>query len=181
MLWRQHFAYYEVKLELNVEQRAFLKRVSDFLDEDFFETPANMTEAAYIKTERGKPFKELMVNVKNLFKPEQSRQLFLTIGDTSTITDWGCRAVQPSAPDGAQDSDPYAAKVHGPNASEAAPGNSANPSFGCDCITESLCGTGCGDRNEWRCAGGPACQGTQCGCFGYWECNGRCERLPIIE
>jgi hypothetical protein len=169
MLWRQHLAYHEGRMQLNQQQRDFLKRVSAFLDESFFATPANMSEAQYIKTERGKPFKELMSNVKTLFTPEQRKQLFLTVGDAASITDWGCAAPK------IDDSDATADKMHGPNASEPDAGNSANSAFLCDC-TESLCGSGCGEG--WRCARGFPCPGTQCGCFGYWECDGRCERLP---
>lgn len=56
LLWKQHFAYYEVKLDLNHRQKEFLRRVSAFLEESFFTHPINMSEAEYLKTTRGKPF-----------------------------------------------------------------------------------------------------------------------------
>ena len=174
MLWRQHLAYHEGRMQLNQQQRDFLKRVSEFLEESFFASPANMPEAEYLKSVRGKPFKELMSNVKTLFTPEQRRQLFLAVGDVSTITDWGCAA--PTV----EDSDVSADKAHGPNASEPNTGNNATPAFKCDC-TDSLCGSGCGDRNEWRCAPGAVCSGTHCGCFGIFECDGGCERILEIQ
>jgi hypothetical protein len=169
VLWRQHLAFNEVKMGLNVEQKDFLKRVSDFLDNNFFAIPNNMPEAEYIKTERGKPFKELMQDAKKLFTPEQLRNLFLTVGDASTITDWGCGARK------VQDSDANAEnteRVHGPNASE--PSNSSAAVSGCSC-TESMCGSQCGSNQycSYDCTPGGAC-----GCFRWFTCDGTCKTIP---
>ena len=166
MLWRQHLAFHEAKFALNAQQKEFLKRVSEFLDESFFAIPTKMSEAEYIKTERGKPFKELMQNVKTLFTPDQRRQLFLTIGDGGKITDWGCSAPK------IDDSDALADQVHGPNASE--PSNSSAAFGNCTC-TESMCGTQCGSSQYCSQDCTPA---GACGCFRLFECDGVCKTVP---
>jgi hypothetical protein len=166
LLWRQHLAYYEARMQLNDQQKEFLKRVSEFLDERFFAAPIGMSEAKYVKTKRGKPFKELMQNVSKLFTPEQSRQLFLTVGDTSTITDWGCPLLNATV------NDPSAAKAKGPD-----PGNNPNVpdvSDTCNC-TGSFCGSGC-DANS-NCRFGNCDEGGSCGCFGWFNCTAWC--FPI--
>lgn len=169
LLWRQHLAYYEARLELNEQQKDFLKRVSEFLNERAFAAPIGMSEAQYLKTERGKPLKELMQNVSKLFTREQSRQLFLTVGDTSTITDWGCGAPKLPA------SDPSAAKAKGPNDSEPDPGNNPNVSETCTC-TASICGSGCSSSTTCKIGfPSPICsEGGECGCFGWFNCSGLC-------
>jgi hypothetical protein len=166
VLWRQHLAYYEAKLELNKQQRDFLRRVSDFLDESFFAAPINMSEAEYLKSARGKPFKELMQNVSKLFTPEQSRQLFLTLGDISTITDWGCRAPKVTV------NDPNDAGTHGPSYSEP---NNSNVFGQCTC-TGSICGSGCDSSSTCKVGVGQdiCTAGGSCGCFGWFDCTGLC-------
>lgn len=166
LLWKQHLAYYEAKLNLNDQQKEFLKRVSALLDESFFATPINMSEAEYLKSARGKPFKELMQNASKLFTPEQSRQLFLTLGDVSTITDWGCGASQPAV------SEAEPGEGSGPNYSEP---NNANAFETCTC-TGSICGSGCGSGTTCKIGfPGPLCQeGGACGCFDLFNCTGLC-------
>lgn len=170
LLWRQHLSYYEAKLQLNEQQRDFLKQVSEFLDERFLEGPVGLSEAKYVKTDAGKPFKELMQNVSKLFTPEQSRQLFLTVGDTSTITDWGCGVSKVPA------NDPTVDKVRGPNASENDPGNKPSASEGGTCTcTGSMCGDGCGEGKSCMLTLPSVCEeGGSCGCFGWFNCTGVC-------
>lgn len=180
LLWRQHLAYYEARLQLNQRQKDFLRQVSELLDERFFAAPINMSEAEYLKTTRGKPFKELMQNVSKLFTPEQSRQLFFTVGDTSNLTDLGCGT--PKRPQVGQATtvrvrynDPNTAKVKGPNNSEPDPENNPNPFVTCDC-TGSLCGSGCGSEQSCRMTIYPLiCEpGGSCGCFGLFTCHALC-------
>jgi len=166
LLWRQHLAYYEAKLDLNKQQKDFIRRVSDFLDEKFFAGPINMSEAEYLKSVRGKPFKELMQNVSKLFTPEQSRQLFLTVGDISTITDWGCRAPKVTV------TNPPDAETHGPSYSEP---NESTVFGACTC-TGSICGSGCDSSSTCKLGVGQdiCTAGGSCGCFGWFNCTGLC-------
>lgn len=158
VLWRQHLESQAAKLELNVDQKAFIKRVSDFLDEDFFGSPIKMAESAYLKTLRGKPLRDLMQNTTTLFTPDQSRQLFITIGDISTITDWGCGAP----------------KVQSNHANPNAVKNSASMFATCVC-TASICGTGCtGNTRCMMYLPSPCQDGGSCGCFGLFDCTGIC-------
>jgi hypothetical protein len=95
ILWRQQFEYYGARSELNAKQKDFLGKLSEFLNEDFFElsnslSDKGMSEAEFVKTEQGKPYGDLMKQVPELFTREQARQLFITVGDISTITEWGC-------------------------------------------------------------------------------------------
>jgi hypothetical protein len=168
VLWRQHLAWYESKMEMNQQQKDFIKRVSEFLDESFFATPTNSSEAEYLKSTRGKPFRDLMQNVKKKFTPKQSRQLFLTVGDTATITDWGCGPAKVEGSEASVD------KAHGPNASEP-----ASKAFSQCYCTDSLCGSGCGSNA--RCVGGNCASGGNCGCFGIFDCTGGCEQYPEIQ
>lgn len=49
-----------------------------------------MSEFEFIKTDQGKPYGDLMKQVPELFTRDQIRQLFVTVGDISTVTEWGC-------------------------------------------------------------------------------------------
>lgn len=170
LLWRQHLAYYETKLDLNEKQRNFLTQVSALLDEQFFATPINMSEAEYFKTARGQPFKELMQNVPKLFTQEQTRQLFSVIGDTSTVTEWGCSAAQVPTTDSKR------ARAKGPNNSEPNSESNSNLIDTCTC-TASVCGTRCpAEMSCWVGFPSAICDksGTECGCFGMFYCDGLC-------
>ncbi len=159
LLWRQHLAYQADKLKLNEQQRSFIKRVSEFLDEDFFVAPIRMSEAEYLKTSRGKPLRDVMQGASTLFTPEQSRQLFMTIGDIAAITDWSCGAP---------------AKVQSNHANPKAATNSASMFGTCTC-TASICGTGCtGNTTCMVFLPSPCENGGSCGCFGWFDCSGLC-------
>lgn len=151
ILWAEHIAYYRGVFELSLEQRRFLDKLSQLLDEEFFSRAAGVSEAEFIESEQGKPFGNLMKQAPELFTTEQRKQLFLVVGDISAITDFGCGNVLIS--------------------------NSGSRAFrSCDC-TASICGTGC--ENPVSCPmtlPGLICLSTPdgCGCFGYFGCSGLC-------
>lgn len=160
ILWKQHFAYQETKLALSERQKKFLNDLSEYLDEEFF-AGANhgLSESEYINAKKGKPIGALIKQIPELFDREQSKQLFLTIGDTSTITDWGC---------GSASSENTVAETNGTNTLLS----------GCDC-TASVCGSGCPEGTACKIGFPyPICPATPdgCGCFGYFSCDSQCLR-----
>lgn len=161
ILWRQHLAYAGARLDLNEIQRDFLYKLSEFLDANFFvtlESKKGTSEFDFAKSDEGKSYGELMKQVPELFKQEQIKQIFLTIGDTSTITDWSCG--------GSASTDTKAENLN----------NTQSLSL-CTC-TGSFCGSGC--REGSTCQMGfphPNCtEGGNCGCGSWFACTAKCSR-----
>lgn len=162
ILWRRHLAYYKTKLDLNEEQRNFLDKMSEFFDENFFITldsfsKKGISESEFFKTDQGKPSGDLVKQIPNLFNKEQAKQLFQTVGDISTITDWGCGTVSK-------------AKTTKENS-----GLESARSNGCACLEETSCGTSCPEGTTCK-VPNPRCSPTSqgCGCWGVWACSANC-------
>jgi hypothetical protein len=71
-------------MNLNQEQKAWVKDASDFIDENFF-VVAGGDESEFIKTDLGKSYEKLMIRRSELFTREQAMKFCLTIGDDSTL------------------------------------------------------------------------------------------------
>jgi hypothetical protein len=158
VLWKKHLITVSEKQDLNNEQRNFLYKLTELLDANFFaeiEKQKGVSEFDFAKSEAGKSYGELMTNISDTFTQEQIGQIFMTIGDTTTITDWSC----------------------GGNSTDAVSQKSITPqkAVSCNC-TGSFCGSGC--RPGTTCmigVEGPICTpGGNCGCGGWFTCYARC-------
>lgn len=84
ILWRQNLIFHAYRMNLNQEQKAWVKEEYDFLDENFFAT-AGGDESEFIKTDLGKSYDKLMKRRSELFNRDEARKFCVTFGDESTL------------------------------------------------------------------------------------------------
>lgn len=145
LLWRQNLIFHADRMNLNQEQKAWIKDAYEFMNEDFFAV-AGGDESEFIKTAPlGKSYEKLIKRKSELFIRDQAKK-FCLIGDDSTLKNSG----QESS---ASSSDDLPAQI-------------------CNC-TWSLC-TQC-DSPEVCTPNRPCIPvGSGCGCGAVWKCNRIC-------
>lgn len=84
ILWRQNLIYHADRMNLNQEQKDWVKEEYDFLDENFFAT-AGGEESEFIKTDLGKSYDKLMKRRSELFNRNESKSFCIIFGDESTL------------------------------------------------------------------------------------------------
>ena len=75
-------------MNLNQEQKVWVKDVYDFIDENFFAV-AGGNESEFNNTDLGKSYEKLMIRKSELFTKEQAKKFCSIIGDDSTLTNSG--------------------------------------------------------------------------------------------
>lgn len=84
LLWRQNLLYQANLMNLNEEQKAWVKELHDLIDEDFFAVGGRI-ESEFAKTELGKPYEKLMIQRSQLFTQDQAKKFCSVIGDEATL------------------------------------------------------------------------------------------------
>lgn len=136
VLWRQNLIYHADRMNLNQEQKDWVKVAYDFLDEDFF-TVAGGDESEFVKTDLGKSFEKLMIRKSEIFTREQAKKFCITLGNDSTLINSGRES------NGSDSDNPYC---------------NCTASWCGQCLEEEVCENpycfntdGCGCFAVWRC------------------------------
>jgi len=164
-LWRDHIKVVGSTIAKNPQQKAFLEYADSFLDPKFFAlvdraSSLGLTERAFTQTDEGRPYLEFARQIPVLFSRDEIRKLFLTVGDTASITDFSC--------DGSGSK-----KNFGPGTNEQEL-NVEN----CTCTGSfcAMCPEGFDCRLQFPSE--PCNQVGGCGCLGIWTCTAVCTQAP---
>jgi hypothetical protein len=84
ILWRQNLIFKADRMNLNQEQKAWVKEEYDFLNENFFAT-AGGDESEFIKTDLGQSYDRLMKQRSEIFSRDESKKFCVIFGDESTL------------------------------------------------------------------------------------------------